>query len=341
MKIVDKKINFIINNPKVKSKFIFSTLKELNLNCNFLTQNFYLDSHNYFPLTEDFYSFAELFRWGDNLKYSNFYSENFNKKFSKNLKEFKNISNVIVLGSSSFDNYYRNMMTFLPRIFFIKEKKIKLAIHRNSSNKFRNFIRKICHLLNIKIQFVFLDDGFYKFTNSQIPQFLKKTDSLTIINSLKRNNNSIKEKIYVSRLNCNYRNLINESDIIEKLKIIGFRIVDLNNFDIPEQIKLFSNAKIIVSPTGSALMNIAFCSPGTKVFEISPKYKFEYESELKNRYEFISKFLKLNYMRIEADSIDAEKMNNKIKQKINPKVLFESNYYKNLILKLENINNIS
>ena len=329
MKIVDKKINFIIDNPSVKSKFIFSSLKDLNLNCNFLTQNFYLDSHNYFPLTEDFYSFTELFRWGDHLKYSNFYSENFNKEFSKNLKDFKNISNVIVLGSSSSDNYYRNMMTFLPRIFFIKEKKIKLAIHRNSSNKFRNFIRKICHLMNIKIQFVFLDDGFFKFTNSQIPQFLEKTDSIKILNTLKINNNFKKEKIYVSRLNSNYRNLINESDVIEKLKTIGFRIVDLYNFDIPAQIKLFSNAKVIVSPTGSALMNIIFCSSGTKIYEISPKYKFKYEAELKNRYEFISKVLKLNYTRIETDSINIEKINNKIKKK-----LIQKYFWKVIIIKI-------
>ena len=32
------------------------------------------------------------------------------------------------------------MITFLPRIFFLEKEKIKLAIHRNSSNKFRNFI---------------------------------------------------------------------------------------------------------------------------------------------------------------------------------------------------------
>ena len=52
--------------------------------------------------------------------------------------------------------------------FFIADKKINLAIHRKSSNKFRKFIKKIFQIRGIEvIKTVYLDDGLYNFQNSQ------------------------------------------------------------------------------------------------------------------------------------------------------------------------------
>ena len=73
-------------------------------------------------------------------------------------------------------------MTFLPRIFFINDREINLAIHRKSSNKFRVFVREILKQLNIKLKkFTHLDDDFYKFNNSQIPQFFSMAASTIIL----------------------------------------------------------------------------------------------------------------------------------------------------------------
>ena len=44
------------------------------------------------------------------------------------------------------------MLHFLPRIFFNTNNDIKIAIHRNLSNKFRQFIEKI-NLLRKKVNF--------------------------------------------------------------------------------------------------------------------------------------------------------------------------------------------
>ena len=38
-----------------------------------------------------------------------------------------------------------------------------------------------------------------------------------------------------------------------------------------------------------ALANLVFCNPGTKVFEISPKYKYEYENNFKTFYKIFCK----------------------------------------------------
>jgi len=334
MKILDKKIKDIVDNKQLNSKFIFTTKKSLDISCNILVNDFYLDSHNYFPLTNELYSFSDIFLWGDSFKYQNFYTKNFMENFKKNYKNFKTFSNVFVLGSSSNDNYYRNIVTFLPRIFFNKEKSIKLCLHRNSSNKFRNFIKILAKKMNINVQFIYLDDNFYKFQNSTMPQFLKKKDSFKILNTLK-NKNIRNEKIYISRQNCSCRNIINESDIIEKLKKLNFRIVDLNDFDIFQQIDLFSNSSVIISATGSALANLVFCNPGTKVFEISPKYKYEYENNFKTRYSYIADILNLELKRINADAVDIKNIDKKSKLIINAKIIKESNYYKDLILKID------
>jgi len=334
MKILDKKIKDIVDNKQLNSKFIFTTKKSLDISCNILANDFYLDSHNYFPLTNELYSFSDIFLWGDSFKYQNFYTKNFMENFKNNYKNFKTFSNVFVLGSSSNDNYYRNIVTFLPRIFFNKEKSIKLCLHRNSSNKFRNFIKILAKKMNINVQFIYLDDNFYKFQNSTMPQFLKKKDSFKILNTLK-NKNIRNEKIYISRQNCSCRNIINESDIIEKLKKLNFRIVDLNDFDIFQQIDLFSNSSVIISATGSALANLVFCNPGTKVFEISPKYKYEYENNFKTRYSYIADILNLELKRINADAVDIKNIDKKSKLIINAKIIKESNYYKDLILKID------
>lgn len=336
MSILDKKINEIIEQKNLTNKFSFSTNKLLDITCNILDTNFYLDSHNYFPITDELYSFAEIFCWGDELKYQNFFSTNFEKNFEKNFKNFKKYSNVFLLGSSSNDNYYRNIITFLPRLFFNKEKNIKLCLHRNSSNKFRDFIKKLSKKMNFNVQFIYLDDGFFSFKDSMMPQFFKKKHSIKVLNLLK-----VKklrdEKIYVTRQNCSHRNVVNESDIIKELKNLDYRIVNTNEFDIFEQIDIFSNASVVIAATGSALTNIVFCHPGTKIFEISPIYKFKYENNFKSRYSSIANSLNFKYKRISADPVAIKTIDKKTKQMINSKIIKESNYYKDLIVKINDI----
>ena len=342
MIVKDIKETEIIDDSEINSKFLSIHDKKLGIVCRILNSDFFIDSFNYFPITKEHYSFKEIFSWGEISKYKNFYSEQFIDNLNKKKKNLKNYTNALIIGSSTTDNYYRNMITFLPRIFFLKEKNISLALHRNSSNKFGEFISQILLQLNIEIsKIIYLDDDFYYFTNSKIPQFFNNSLSIEILHkafSKKIINRNV--KLYITRQNSNYRKLINEGDLIDILKKEDFQIIDTNSMSIIEQIKLFSSAKIVVSPTSSSLTNIVFCSKGTEIIEITPKYQYEYEQNLKNRYSDICNQLDLNYNSIEADPIEIKNINKKINKFISKKVLDESNYYKDLLVKINKLNKL-
>ena len=157
---------------------------------------------------------------------------------------------VKVMGVASGLNYIGavpcNLDTLMPNIDSVKEFLVSLERPKSSVfllthiggwiNPDIEKIVQICNKFGVEIKFVFLDDNFFKFTESKIPQFLNKSSSIKILNSLKKNNNQKKEKIYISRQNCNFRNLLNERDVIIKLKKLDYKIVDLNNFEVEEQI---------------------------------------------------------------------------------------------------------
>ena len=325
----------IINNIKINSNFISVDHEKLKIICKIYNGSFYADSYNYFPITNHNNTFKNLYTWGQPTKYSNFYKKEFFNKFNISKKKFKVFKNSIVIGSSAINNYYTNLITFLPRIFFIPNEEINLVIHRNSSNHYREFLKHIIQLSNKKInKFIYLDDDFYFFENSKIPQFFSKKFAVKILNQIALNNtNKKKIKIYVTRQNTAYRNIINESDIREELTKKGYLIINTNNLSINEQVNIFSNADIVIGPTGSALSNIVFCKKNTHVLEIIPKYDSKNEKILKSRYSDICEFLNLKYSFLEADPVEPETIDNNLKKFINPLFLKKSNYYKNLLVK--------
>ena len=344
MNIIDLTEKEIVEDSNLNAKFLTHIHNDLLFNekkikCRILKDNFFLDSFNFFPITEDYYSFKSFFSWEDKSKYKHFYLQDFIENFKKEKNTFKKINKAFVLGSSATNNYYRNMLTFIPRIFFITGREIDIVIHRNSSNKFRDFIRQILSGFKIKVsKFIYLDDNFYNFNDSRIPQFFNFKGSISLLRQAFLTDKNLEdnkkyERIYITRKNCNYRNLINEGEIIQKIKKDGFTIIDNDKISILKQIKIFSMAKVIISPTGSALVNTIFCNPGTKILEITPRYQHEYENKIKNRYSKISSYLKLNYHSIQADSVQNKLIDKNLHKYISKVFLTESNYYKDLLIK--------
>lgn len=89
------------------------------------------------------------------------------------------------------------------------------------------------------------------------------------------------DKIYIDRdqdkmLNGNlekfknYRILINNQEIKSFLLDLNFKIIKPENLSLNDQVKVFNNAKLIVSLYGAAMYMINFCKKKTKVIEIKP-----------------------------------------------------------------------
>jgi len=333
----------ILNNSNLNNLFLEASLKDLGEKCRILKGDFYIDSFNYFPISSTYETFYFLFKRQDDNSINNFYSKDFYNNFMDKKNDFKLLENCFILGSSPSDNYFTNLIHFFPRIFFINDKKINLLIHRNLSNKFRKFIKSICEMREIEVNFSFVDDEFYNFKNSQIPQFFSIEKSIKVLRffidkllpSIKTPNFS--DKIYIRREDASYRKVLNEADLIYELRKKGFDVINPHHFEILEQMKIFSNAKLIISPHGSNLTNIIFCKKGTKVVEISPNFNESFETNIANRYKILSHITGLKFSKVFVDSVDVKKHSDIANKYINKKFLYESTYYKNLILKLKEI----
>jgi len=120
------------------------------------------------------------------------------------------------------------------------------------------------------------------------------------------------KKIFIDRSDSVYSHckLINNKKIIEYLETKGFKTYQVSKLDFFEQIYLFENAEIIISPHGAALTNIIFSGPNLKLFELIP------ENHGSIKCERISKFLNFKYTKINLDPITPINPEGKIMIKI-------------------------
>jgi capsular polysaccharide biosynthesis protein len=88
-------------------------------------------------------------------------------------------------------------------------------------------------------------------------------------------------KIYVSRLSyceagLSTRMMVNEGELIARLKDMGFDIIEPEKLSVREQIKAFSSASLVVGPSGSGFFNTIFCHPGTKLIDLQSEEDWIY-----------------------------------------------------------------
>jgi Glycosyltransferase 61 len=100
------------------------------------------------------------------------------------------------------------------------------------------------------------------------------------------------ERIYISREDANWRKIANEDEVVNYLSKKGFRKVVLSSLPLMEQIKIFSSARIIVSPNGAQLGNVVFCDPGAIIIELF--------SQTTDEFFKISHYLKHDYYHVKC-----------------------------------------
>ena len=121
------------------------------------------------------------------------------------------------------------------------------------------------------------------------------------------------KKIFIDRSDSLYNRckLINNREVIDFLSTKGFKSYQVSRLDFFEQIYLFENADIIISPHGAALTNIIFSKPSLKLFELIPNNHGSVKCER------ISKFLNFEYNKITLDPLNPINPEGDIKIEIN------------------------
>jgi hypothetical protein len=77
------------------------------------------------------------------------------------------------------------------------------------------------------------------------------------------------ERIYISRSKVAGRKLLNESEVEAMFSALGFTIIHPQELSIFDQVKLFSEAKLIAGSGGSAMHNTLFSNEDCKVLIVS------------------------------------------------------------------------
>jgi capsular polysaccharide biosynthesis protein len=97
------------------------------------------------------------------------------------------------------------------------------------------------------------------------------------------------KRLYISRNKVGRRTIVNEPELLTFLSSYGFQVEYCEDLSVSQQVALFSSASCIVCSHGSALVNIAFCHPGTTVIDIFN------EKHINPCFWFISKINNLYY----------------------------------------------
>ena len=90
---------------------------------------------------------------------------------------------------------------------------------------------------------------------------------LSNISKYESSEHSFSPKIFISRRKTFGRQVINEDDVIEALSAFGFVSYTLEEMSFTDQVRLFSQAEIIVAPHGAGLTNIIFAQ-NPKIIEL-------------------------------------------------------------------------
>jgi capsular polysaccharide biosynthesis protein len=172
--------------------------------------------------------------------------------------------------------------------------------------------------VNYKIDELLLPSNVPSSSNFS-PDDVKKLQSIYLNYKEKEQHNfgdkPVYEKILISRSRSKTRKILNESDLVNSLSQLGFKVLCLEDFSLWEQVHIFNNAKIVIGTHGAGLANILFMRPGTAVYELFPRST--YNGSLRPNYYRIASILGLHYYYQFCESVSKEGETNPYNDNLN------------------------
>lgn len=210
-----------------------------------------------------------------------------------------------IIGKENIDYYY---IGDCPISSFQRETLTKLGINK------RQIINYPCQAERslIAVKYTRKQNGDNKFIDIFAFRFLREL----FLTNQNIANNDVYKKIYIKRGDVKHRKVVNETEILNYLEKLGFIALVMDGRTVQEQADIFSNANVIIAPHGSALTNLLFARPKTKVIELFPynyshTFNFPFASYAKTDYYYVNgeKVSPDNIPLIDADlKIDISKL---------------------------------
>jgi len=186
----------------------------------------------------------------------------------------------VVSTAAAERNYWHWTMELLPRVHFLAKAgfgpdKVDYYIINHSSRRYEldSFAR-----LGLPLEKILRADETLHFTADEVITTNNKAGQFAVakhvVQWLREGYGGVparpRRRLYLTRRNCVFRRLLNETAIEPALRTHGFEIMEMDALPAAEQIALFAEARIILGPHGSAFTNSVFAAPGTTLAEIIP-----------------------------------------------------------------------
>ncbi len=192
---------------------------------------------------------------------------------------------VVSLATDGHNNFYHWMLDLLPKLFITLAAGLgEKTFYLGASTPFQ---KQTLELLGISLTRI-LDANAIPFlqTDECIVPFLGQRHPPNVFDAAKcrlladvfafliqaqTTSRNLPARFVVSRAKTRSRRIVNEADLLARLRPLGFEAVYLEDLSLVEQITLFSRAEAIVASTGAGLVNLVHCRPGTPIAILMPE----------------------------------------------------------------------
>lgn len=232
-------------------------------------------------------------------KFDNFYLLHIYKNYrQKKLNDSSNF--LLIFDHWSKINYYHWMCDSLPRLIILKRLKTNYNFNIIIPDDTSSYVKDSLIALGL-IPFYFNATEYLKISNLYHINYLANSGFShpainELVTDLKKNclPNTKRKKYYLSRNQTIIRSISNEQDLINLIDKYGFEIIQTENKTLNEQIQLFSECDILISPHGAGLTNMLFMPKGSKIIEIGhaqieqqPLCYWQLANQLNHDYNYI------------------------------------------------------
>lgn len=109
-------------------------------------------------------------------------------------------------------------------------------------------------------------------SNNVIPRWVISFLRKSFLTKHSTAGSSRRRRIYVSRQDSEWRQVVNEAHVIRELDRRGFECIrGLGSMALVDHVSLFNEADVIVCAHGAGMVNTVFCRSGARVIELIPQ----------------------------------------------------------------------